>query len=128
MNHTTNNWSVQVAGMLAITVATTAVFWIAEGFEAALPIALVLLAFTAVVHFGRGRSNTLEVMSGTGDERVRSLYTQAVAIAGTVMSFLLPAWWLVTVAQGDPNETLSLLCAIFGVSFILAIVVLARRG
>ncbi len=128
MNHTTNNWSVQVAGMLAITAATTAVFWIAEGFEAALPVALVLLAFTAVVHFGRRRSNTLEVMSGTGDERVRSLYTQAVAIAGTVMSFLLPAWWLVTVAQGDPNETLSLLCAIFGVSFILAIVVVARRG
>jgi 4-amino-4-deoxy-L-arabinose transferase-like glycosyltransferase len=128
MNHTTNNWSVQVAGMLAITAATTAVFWIAEGFEAAFPVALVLLAFTAVVHFGRRRSNTLEVISGTGDERVRSLYTQAVAIAGTVMSFLLPAWWLVTVAQGDPNETLSLLCAIFGVSFILAIVVLARRG
>ena len=128
MNHTTNNWSVQVAGMLAITAATTAVFWIAEGFEAAFPVALVLLAFTAVVHFGRRRSNTLEVMSGTGDERVRSLYTQAVAIAGTVMSFLLPAWWLVTVAQGDPNETLSLLCAIFGVSFILAIVVVARRG
>ena len=128
MNHTTNNWSVQVAGMLAITAATTAVFWIAEGFEAAFPVALVLLAFTAVVHFGRRRSNTLEVISGTGDERVRSLYTQAVAIAGTVMSFLLPAWWLVTVAQGDPNETLSLLCAIFGVSFILAIVVVARRG
>jgi 4-amino-4-deoxy-L-arabinose transferase-like glycosyltransferase len=128
MNHTTNNWSVQVAGMLAITAATTAVFWIAEGFEAAFPVALVLLAFTAVVHFGRRRSNTLEVMSGTGDERVRSLYRQAVAIAGTVMSFLLPAWWLVTVAQGDPNETLSLLCAIFGVSFILAIVVVARRG
>ena len=128
MNHVTNNWSIQVAGMLAITAATTAVFWIAEGFEAAFPVALVLLAFTAIVHFGRRRSNTLEVMSGTGDERVRSLYTQAVAIAGTVMSFLLPAWWLVTVAQGDPNETLSLLCAIFGVSFILAIVVLARRG
>ena len=128
MNHTTNNWSVQVAGMLAITAATTAVFWIAEGFEAAFPVALVLLAFTAVVHFGRRRSNTLEVMSGTGDERVRSLYTQAVAIAGTVMSFVLPGWWLVTVAQGDANETLALLCAIFGVSFILAIVVLARRG
>jgi hypothetical protein len=28
MNHVTNNWSVQVAGMLAITAATTAVFWI----------------------------------------------------------------------------------------------------
>jgi hypothetical protein len=90
MSDLMNNWSVQVAGMLAITAATTAVFWIAQGFDAAFPVGLVLLAFTAVVHFGRRRSNTLEVMSGTGDERVRSLYTQAVAIAGTVMSFLLP--------------------------------------
>ena len=128
MNDLTNNWSVQVLGMLAITAATTAVFWTAQGFDAALPVGLVLLAFTAVVHFGRRRSNMLEVMSGTGDERVRSLYMHAVAIAGTVMSFLLPAWWLVTVAQGDQNETLAWLCAIFGVSFILAIVVLARRS
>ena len=83
---------------------------------------------TAMVHFGRRRFNTLEVMSGTGDERTRSLYTQAVAIAGTVMSFLLPGWWLVTVPQGDPNDTLALLSAIFGVSFIVSVVFLARRG
>jgi len=123
-----NNWSVQVAGMLAITAATTAVFWIAQGFDAAFPVGLVLLAFTAVVHFGRRRSNTLEVMSGTGDERVRSLYTQAVAIAGTVMSFLLPGWWLVTVAQGEANDTLAVLCAIFGATFVVAVAVLARRS
>jgi hypothetical protein len=128
MNHVTNKWSIQVAGMLAITAATTAVFWIAEGFDAAFPVALVLLAFTAVVHFGRRRSNTLEVMSGTGDERIRSLYTQAVAIAGTVMSFVLPGWWLVTVAQGEPNDVLSGLCAIFGLTFIAAVAVLARRS
>ena len=128
MNHVTNNWSVQVAGMLAITAATTAVFWIAQGFDGALPVALLLVAFTAVVHFGRRRSNTLEVMSGTGDERVRSLYMQAVAVAGTVMSFLLPGWWLVTVAQGEPNDVLSALCAIFGVTFIVAIAVLVRRS
>jgi 4-amino-4-deoxy-L-arabinose transferase-like glycosyltransferase len=128
MNHVTNNWSVQVAGMLAITAATTAVFWLAQGFDAAVPVGLVLLAFTAVVHFGRRRSNTLEVMSGTGDERVRSLYTQAVAIAGTVMSFLLPGWWLVTVAQGEANDTLALLCAIFGATFVVSVAVLARRG
>jgi 4-amino-4-deoxy-L-arabinose transferase-like glycosyltransferase len=128
VNHVTNNWSVQVAGMLAITAATTAVFWLAQGFDAAVPVGLVLLAFTAVVHFGRRRSNTLEVMSGTGDERVRSLYTQAVAIAGTVMSFLLPGWWLVTVAQGEANDTLALLCAIFGATFVVSVAVLARRG
>jgi hypothetical protein len=128
MNRVTNNWSVQVAGMLAITAATTAAFWIAQGFDAAFPVGLVLLAFTAVVHFGRRRSNTLEVMSGTGDERVRSLYTQAVAIAGTVMSFLLPGWWLVTVAKGEANDTLAVLCAIFGATFVVAIAVLARRS
>jgi|SRR4051812_16270460 hypothetical protein len=128
MNKLTNNWSVQVAGMLAITAATTAVFWIADGIEPALAVGLLLLGFTAVVHFGRHRSNTLEVMSGTGDERVRSLYLRAVAFTGMVMAFLLPAWWLVTVAQGDPNEVLNWLCAIYGATFVLAIVVLARRG
>lgn len=128
MNNLTNNWSVQVMGMLAITAATTAVFWIAQGFDAALPVGILLLAFTAVVHFGRRRSNTLEVMSGTGDERVRSLYMHAVAIAGTVMAFLLPGWWLVTVAQGEPNDALSALSAIFGLTFIAAIVVLSRRS
>jgi hypothetical protein len=128
MNELMNKWSVQVLGMLAITAATTTVFWIAQGSDAAIPVGLVLLAFTAIVHFGRRRFNTLEVMSGTGDERVRSLYLRAIAIAGTVMSFVLPAWWLVTVAQGDPNEVLNWLCAIFGATFVVAIVVLARRG
>jgi hypothetical protein len=128
MNQLMNNWSVQVAGMLAITAACVTVFWIAEGPEAAIPFGAVLLAFTALIHFGRRRSNTLEVMSGTGDERVRSLYTQAVAIAGTVMSFALPAWWLVTVAQGDPDPQLSALCALFGATFVVAVVVLARRS
>jgi hypothetical protein len=99
MNDLMNKWSVQVLGMLAITAATTTVFWIAQGSDAAIPVGLVLLAFTAIVHFGRRRFNTLEVMRGTGDERVRSLYLRAIAIAGTVMSFVLPAWWLVTVAQ-----------------------------
>jgi hypothetical protein len=41
----------------------------------------VLLPFTVVVHFGRRRSNTLAVMSGTGDERVRSLILAVVVLA-----------------------------------------------
>ena len=48
--------------------------------------------------------------------------------AGALMAFLLPGWWLVTVAQGDPNDTLSALSAIFGLTFIAAVVFLARRG
>jgi hypothetical protein len=128
MNDLINNWSVQVAGMLVITAATTTVFWIAQGFDTAAPIGVVFLAFTALLHFGRRHSNTLEVMSGTGDERVRALYERAVAIAGAVMGFVLPGWWLVTVAQGDPDPILSTLSAIFGLTFIAAIVVISRRG
>jgi hypothetical protein len=90
--------------------------------------AAIVLAFLLLVLLGRRRSDTLDVMSGIGDERAKLLYTRAVAFAGTVMSFVLPIWWLVTIAQGEPNNVLSLCCAIFGVSFIGAVVVLARRG
>ena len=90
--------------------------------------AAIVLAFLLLVLFGRRRSDTLDVMSGIGDERAKLLYTRAVAFAGTVMSLVLPIWWLVTIAQGDPNDVLALCCAIFGASFIVAVVVLARRG
>jgi hypothetical protein len=101
MNEAVNNWSVQVAGMALIS---------------------------AVVHFGRQHSNVLEVMSGTGDERIRSLYTRAVAFAGAIVAWLLPGWWLVTVAQGEPDTTLSVLCAVFAFCFITAVIWLARRN
>jgi hypothetical protein len=125
MNETMNNWNVQLFG---ITAAVVAVFWAAEGPAEALPAAAILLAFVALLHFGRRRSDTLSVMSGVGDERARSLYTQAVAVAGTVMSFVLPGWWLVTIATGEPSEVLSILCAVFAVAFIGAVAVLARRS
>jgi hypothetical protein len=88
MNDAMNSWSVQVAGMVLIAAAATAVFWAVDGLEAAWPFALIMAAFIGVVHFGRRRSNVLEVMSGSGDERVRSLYMRAVAFAGAVMAWL----------------------------------------
>ena len=88
----------------------------------------LVLAFLLLVLLGRRHSDTLDVMSGIGDERGKLLYTRAVAFSGTVMSLVLPIWGLVTIAQGDPSEVLTVCCAIFGASFILAVVVLARRG
>jgi hypothetical protein len=88
----------------------------------------LVLAFLLLVLLGRRHSDTLDVMSGIGDERGKLLYTRAVAFSGTVMSLVLPIWWLVTIARGDPSEVLTVCCAIFGASFILAVVVLARRG
>jgi hypothetical protein len=34
----------------------------------------------------------------------------------------------VTIAKSEPNDVLALCCAIFGASFILGVVVLARRS
>jgi len=88
----------------------------------------LVLGFMVLITVARRRSDTFDVMSGIGDERTRSLYQRAVAFAGTVMSFVLPGWWLVTVAQGDADMTLALLCAIFALSWLLAVVVLSRRS
>lgn len=128
MTDTASTERLQLAGMLGIAAAAGAVFWIAEGFEAALPPFLLVAAFAALVHFGRRRSGTLEVIGGVGDERTRSLYTRAVAFAGTVMSVVLPGAWLVTVAQGEDNDVLALMCAVFAVAFVGAVLVLSRRG
>jgi hypothetical protein len=128
MNEAMNTRNAQLLAMLAITAATFGVFLYAEGIGSALVVGALLLAFTVLVHLGRRRSDTLEVMGGLGDERVRALYTRSVAFVGSVMAFVLPGWWLVTVAIGEPNETLSVLCAIFAVLWVGAVMVLARRG
>ena len=114
-------------GQLSLGLILVAAVFVAFAVGGAIGAAIVL-AFLLLVYFGRRRSDTLDVMSGIGDERGKLLYTRAVAFAGTVMSFVLPGWWLVTIAKGDPDETLSLMCAIFGASFVLAVVVLARRS
>lgn len=119
---------VQLAGMLAITALTAAAFWAGEGPRAGLTSGALLLAVALFVHLGRRRSETLEALGGIGDERTVSLYARASAFAGNVLALVLPGWWLVTVAQGEPDETLSALCAVFAVAFLGACVVLPRRG
>jgi hypothetical protein len=116
-----------VAGLL-LGAGVFVAFVIGGDLGSALISAGIVVAFVLFVHFGRRRSQALEVMGGIGDERTRHLYTGATAFAGSVMAFVLPGWWLVTVAQGDPNETLSALCAIFAVVWVGAAIVLPRRS
>ena len=99
-----------------------------EDVGTALASGAVVLAFTVLLVLARRRSDTFAVMSGIGDERTRHLYVRSVAVAGTVMSFVIPGWWLVTVAIGEPNATLSLLGVVFALSWIAAVVVLSRRS
>ena len=119
---------VQLAGMLLIAATTSVVFWIASGPGDAAQAAIVLVAFALLIHVGRTRSDTLATMGGIGDERTRNLYLRATSWAGNVMAFVLPGWWLVTLARGNPDNNLSALCCVFAVSFVGAAAVLARRG
>jgi hypothetical protein len=119
---------VQFAGMLLIAAATFAAFWIGLGFAEAWPAGLLLLVFAVLIQLGRARSATIEVLGGVGDERTTALYGRASTITCGVLSFVLPAWWLVTVIRGEPNETLSLVCALFGVTLVAAAALTARRG
>jgi uncharacterized membrane protein len=116
-----------VAGLL-LGAAVFVAFAIGGDLGSAFVSAGIVVAFVLVVHFGRRRSQALEVMGGIGDERTRHLYAGATAFAGSVMAFVLPGWWLVTVAQGDPNETLAVLCAVFAVVWVGAAIVLPRRS
>ena len=118
----------QIIGMLAITAVTFVAFWIGLGLDEAWPAGLILLGFTVLVAVGRARSQTIEVISGIGDERTRTLYERTCTAAVGVLAFALPGWWLVTVVRGEPDETLSAVCALFAVTLVVSAAVQARRG
>jgi hypothetical protein len=44
------------------------------------------------------------------------------------LTYVVVAWWLVTVVQGDPNETLTALASIAGVAFTVGAILNSRRG
>jgi hypothetical protein len=119
---------VQLAGMLAITAATVVAVWVGLGASDAIFAGALLLACTVFVHLGRRRSDAIKTMSGIGDERTRMLNVRAAAFTANTMSLVIPAWWLITVVRGEPNETLSALGAIYALTWIGATIVYARRG
>ena len=118
----------QLVGGLLIGAAVFVAFAIGDDVDSALISGGIVVAFVIAVFAGRRRSDSLRVMSGIGDERTQHLYLRASALAGGVMAFVLPAWWLVTVAQGAPDPTLNVVCAIYGVTWAAATIVAARRG
>jgi hypothetical protein len=81
-----------------------------------------------VFYFGRRRGEAVQIVSGVGDERIRSLNVRALAFAGFVMWALVTGWWLVSSATGNENDSVGILAATFGLSYIGAAVYLGRRG
>ena len=96
MKSSVNTPAGQLAGGLLIGAAVVAAFLIGGDPGSAAVSGALVVGFVLFVYVGRRHSEAVEVMSGIGDERTRSLYRDACAFAGSVMSFVLPGWWLVT--------------------------------
>ena len=118
----------QLVGMIAIALATGVAFGIADGAEAGLLAGGWMLALVAALYIGRERFDAINVMFGAGDERTRSLYAKAVAFAGNVLAYVIVGWFLVTLVQGEVNETLTVLGAVGGVAFVVGAILASHRS
>jgi hypothetical protein len=118
----------QVLGMSVTGGIAVAVFWAAEGPGAAGRTAAILAALIAFIELGRRHSDAVATISGVGDERTRALNARAMTACAHVMAYVLVAWWLVSVAQGHANETVGVLCAVFGLTYVLTAAFAAWRG
>jgi uncharacterized membrane protein len=124
----TDSWRSNLNWWLAAAVGMGAAFWFGIAPQVGLIAGGSMLLMTAAVHFGRRRNDALGVISGAGDERVRDLSTRATAAAGGLLAIVVLAWWLVTVARGEPNTTLSILWSIFALASLAATLYYSRRS
>lgn len=120
------NWLIAGGAFLVAAVFTG--YTIGEGVEEAIVPSLLVGGVLLLFLLGRRHSDSLDTMSGIGDERTRDNNTRAAAFAGNLLAWVVPIWFLVTVAEGEPNQTLALVGTIFAVSWVAAAIFYSRRG
>lgn len=121
-------WRADLAWYLGITGASGLAFGLGQGLMAGLLAGAGMLAFTIVLALGRRRIDAIRVVGGAGDERNRDLYTRSLAVAGGVVGLAVTGWYLLGVAQGEPDDTLLVLTVLFATVFIAAGIVGSWRG
>ncbi len=122
---------VSLAIELVLCAAVFTAFLIADGLRSAITSGALVLALTLVLYFGRTRSETVEVMTGIGDERTRAITQTAAAWTAYVMVTVLIGWWLVALATGadeSVQRTLSQLGTIYAVIWLVCTLVAKRRS
>src|SRR5690242_14015201 len=91
--------------------------------------AFMVMALVAGVFWFGGRSETLAGLGGASrDERWAAIDLRASAFAGLVVITVVIVAWLWQLAHGHDGSPYGQLCAVAGVTYILAVVVLRRRG
>jgi len=90
---------------------------------------LALFVAIAAVLFLGGRSETIRAIRGDGrDERWARIDLAATAITGTVLIVVIISACFYEWANGRDGSPYTQLGALAGVSYLVALVVLARRG
>jgi hypothetical protein len=111
-----------VIGGLALLVAA----WIGGHPGTGLGMLAIMIAFGSVFLLGR-RSETIRLM-GRPDERWRTIDLAATAIAGLVLILVILGAFLWELAHGRDGRPYTLLAAVGGVSYLLALLVLRWRS
>lgn len=89
----------------------------------------IMLGYVAVVRLFAGRWEAAAVLGGDqGDERRRAIDERASAVAMRVLAAVLVGGFFVTTARGSDASTWAMLSAVGGGTYIVATIVLTRRG
>ena len=121
-------WRADLAWYLGIAGASGLAFGLGQGLMAGLLAGTTMLVFAVVLALGRRRIDAIRVVGGAGDERNRDLYTRSLAVAGGVLGLAVTGWYLLTVARGEPDDTLLALTVLFAAVFVGTGVVNSWRG
>lgn len=89
----------------------------------------IMVAFAALIAIGARRSETIKAMRGDGrDERFRQIDVRATALAGFALIVAVLIGFAVELARGNDGEPFTWLAALAGVTYMVAMVSLTRRG
>jgi hypothetical protein len=88
----------------------------------------IMVGFGALFLVG-GRSETIRGLRGDGrDERFRQIDIHATALAGLAVIIAIVVAFLVELARGHNGSPYAWLGAIFGITYLVAVVVFRMRG
>jgi hypothetical protein len=89
----------------------------------------IMVAFGLFVLLAGARSETIRGLRGDGrDERFAMIDLRATAVAGLSLLTTVIVSWLVEIARGHSGSPFDWLCAISGISYVLAVAVFRWRG
>jgi hypothetical protein len=127
MRVTRSKWFVPLLSV-ALGVVVFAAQWVGGDPGSGLVSLGIMAAFGALILLG-GRSETIRGLRGDGrDERFRMIDIHATALAGLAVILAIIVAFVVELAKGHDGNPYGWLGAIFGLTYLVAIVVFRIRG